>query len=171
MRLTDELITIFDYSRDEAMRTGCRSIAPEHLLLGILRHGSSSAMDFLSRAGLDPAKLKSDIDARVFHESGIPYGEQDSISFTRSALNISNMAIMEAIREGGDPAAVHLLAALCDAPGEWCGEYLRSHGLGIRVIREYAKKSSTAPENAGLPSSEELNRLLSIFYPAKEVFS
>jgi len=168
MRLTEEIRTILDYSREEAMRTGCYAIAPEHLLLGILRHGSNSAMDFISRAGLDPKAMKAEIDARVFREEGVPYGEEDRISFTRSSLNITNMAIMEAMRQGSDFRAVHLLAALCDNPGDWCSDYLRSHGLDIRIIRSYTKKSSAS---SALPSSDELNRLLSAFYPGKEIYS
>lgn len=171
MRLTEEIRTILEYSRDEALRTGCHAIAPEHLLLGIIRHRRSSAMDFLSRAGIDPDTLKSELDSRVFREAGIPYDEQDSITFSRNALNISRMAIMEAIRDGGDVLAVHLLAAICDSPGNWCGEYLRSHGLDIRVIREYTKKSNADNEKSALPSPEELNSLMSVFYSDREIYS
>ncbi|MCR5560905.1 MAG: hypothetical protein K6F58_03705 [Bacteroidales bacterium] len=171
MQLTEEIRTILEYSRDEAMRTGCHAIAPEHLLLGILRHRSSSAIDFLTRAGLDPDTVKTEVDARVFQEKEVPYGEQDSINFTRSALNVCSMAVMEAVREGGDIRAVHLLAALCDTPGDWCGEYLRSHGLDIRIIRAYTKKSSAEPSRSALPSAEELDRLIGAFYSEREIYS
>ena len=171
MQLTEEIRTILEYSRDEAMRTGCHAIAPEHLLLGILRHRSNSAMDFLVRAGLSPEAVKADMDARVFCEEPVPFDEADSITFTRTALNVTSMAVMEAIKEGGDVRAVHLLAALCDTPGDWCGEYLRNHGLDIRIIRSYTKKSSPEPAKSALPSAEELDRLIGAFYSEREIYS
>lgn len=171
MQLTQEILTILEYSREEAMRTGCRAIAPEHLLLGILRLGDSSAMDFLSRAGIDCKALKKELDARVFKESSLPFGEDDSISFTRTALNVTNMTVMEALRDGGDVRAAHLLAALSDTPADWCGDYLRAHGLDVRVIRSYTKKNNAVPKDPALPSPEELNRLLSVFYPDREIYS
>lgn len=171
MQLTEEIQTILGYSREEAMRTGCHAIAPEHLLLGIIRHGNNSATDFLSRAGIDPKAAKEELDARVFRDREIPYSEDDGITFTRSALNICSMAVMEALREGGDIKALHLLAALCDSPGDWCGGYLRSHGLDIRIIRSYTKKSSAEPKDPALPSPEDMNRLLSVFYPDRDIYS
>lgn len=170
MQLTEEIRTILEYSREEAMRTGCRAISPEHLLLGILRHGSNSAMDFLTRAGLSPEEVKSDVENRVFRDEPIPYDEAENVGFTRSALTASSMAIMEAIKAGDDVRAIHLLAALCDSTDVWCGRYLRSHGLDIRVVRSYTKKSS--PEKkSGLPAGEDINRLLSVFYKDRDIYS
>ena len=39
LRISDQLHSIINYSREEAMRTGCYGIAPDHLLLGILDTG------------------------------------------------------------------------------------------------------------------------------------
>ena len=170
MQLTEEIRTILEYSREEAMRTGCRAISPEHLLLGILRHGNNSAVDFLTRAGLSPEVVKSEVEKRVFRDEPIPYGEAENVGFTRSALTASSMAIMEAIKDGDDVRSIHLLAALCDTPAEWCGKYLRSQGLDIRVIRSYSKKSSP-DKKSELPAGEDINRLLSVFYKDRDIYS
>ena len=171
MQLTEEIRTILEYSREDAMRTGCRAIFPEHLLLGILRHGSNSAVDFLTRAGLAPQQVKSDVESQVFREEPIPFDEAGNVGFSRSALSASSMAIMEAIKAGDDVRAVHLLAALCDTPEEWCGKYLRAHGLDIRIIRSYTKKSSPEKKNPGLPSGEDIDWLLSVFYQDRDIYS
>ncbi len=172
MRLTEEIRTILLYSRDEAMRTGCYGIAPEHLLLGLLRHGHNGAMDVLRKFGLDPARIKEDMDAHVFHEHAIPYEEQENVNYTRSSLNITNLTIMEAIRSGQDVSSVHLLAAICDSPGEFCSEYLHKAGLNLQVLRTMIDKSSgETGKKSSLPSTEVLNRLFGVFYKDKEFFS
>lgn len=172
MRLSEEIRTIFIYSRDEAMRTGCYAIAPEHLLLGILRHGNNSAVELLKQFGLDPAAVKLEFDKKVFCEEAVPFSQEDEVAFTRSALNITSMALMEAMRVNEDVEAIHLLSALCDSPGSWYNDYLRSHGLSLQIIRTMRKKAGNdSQRKSAIPSSEELNSLLSAFYSDKEFFS
>ena len=43
IKISDELNDIIRYARDEAMRTGSYGIGPDHLFLGILRHGENAA--------------------------------------------------------------------------------------------------------------------------------
>jgi len=43
IRISDELNDIIRYARDEAMRTGSYGIGPDHLFLGVLRHGDNAA--------------------------------------------------------------------------------------------------------------------------------
>ena len=172
MRLTEEIRTILLYSRDEAMRTGCYSIAPEHLMLGILRHGDNSAVSLLKNIGLEPESIKADFDARVFRSKAVPYSSEDEISFTRKALNICSMALMEAMKADEDVVSAHLLAALCDCPGEWCSDYLHRHGVSVRLLRTLHKgKTDGAAKKSALPSGEDLSRLLGAFYYDKEIFS
>ena len=56
--ISDELNSIINYSREEAMRTGSYGIAPDHLFLGILRHRENSAADALIGTGVDIEELK-----------------------------------------------------------------------------------------------------------------
>lgn len=172
MRLSEEIRTILLYSRDEAMRTGCYAIAPEHLMLGLLRHSDNTAVALLRRFGLDPDEVKADFDKKVFRESAVPYSREDEVGFTRTALNISSMAIMEAMRADEDVQAVHLLSALCDCPGEWCGDYLHERGLSVQLIRTVCRKADDgSAKKSTIPSTEDLNSLLGAFYTDKEIFS
>ncbi len=171
MRLTEEIRTILLYARDEAMRTGCYGIGPEHLLLGILRHGDNAAVQALGKFGLEPSEVKEALDAHVFRERAIPYEEEEKVNFTRTALSITNLTVMEAIRSKQDISAVHLLAAICDNPGEFCCEYLHAHGVSLQVLRTYINKSSEEHAKSSLPGAEDMNRLLSAFYQEKEIFS
>ena len=53
IRISDQLNSIINYAREEAMRTGSYGIAPDHLLLAILRHRENSAADALLGVGTD----------------------------------------------------------------------------------------------------------------------
>ena len=63
----------------------------------------------------------------------------------------------------------NFIAYACMAE-EWCGSYLRSHGLDIRIIRSYTKKSSPEKQSA-LPAGEDIDRLLSVFYQDRDIYS
>ena len=41
IRISEELNSIINYAREEAMRTGSYGIGPDHLFLGIIRHGDN----------------------------------------------------------------------------------------------------------------------------------
>ena len=43
IRISEELNSIINYAREEAMRTGSYGIGPDHLFLGIIRHGDPPA--------------------------------------------------------------------------------------------------------------------------------
>ena len=66
IRISEELNSIISLSRDEAMRTGSYGIAPDHLMLGIIRHGENSAMDILRGLGTDVSEMKQFIDSKIF---------------------------------------------------------------------------------------------------------
>ena len=85
IRISDQLHSIINYSREEAMRTGCYGIAPDHLFLGIIRHRENAAANALMGVGTDINELKQFIDDHIFTNEHIPYSEIDNISFSRGA--------------------------------------------------------------------------------------
>ena len=129
IRISDQLHSIINYSREEAMRTGCYGIAPDHLFLGILRHRENPAVDALMGTGTDINELKEFIDSHIFTNEHIPYSELENITFSRGAQNVLNFTILEATkvrcREAGPQ---HLLLALCRAAGSYGSSYLRDTG-------------------------------------------
>ncbi len=56
---------VIGYSREEAQRLGNESIAPEHLLLGILRERDSKALTYLSKLNIDTQRVKRSIESRI----------------------------------------------------------------------------------------------------------
>ena len=85
--ISDELNSIINYSREEAMRTGSYGIAPDHLFLGMIRHSENTGCDVLRGLGCDIAEMKQFIDSRVFTNEHIPYSEIENITFSRGAQN------------------------------------------------------------------------------------
>lgn len=142
IRISDQLNSIINYSREEAMRTGSYGIAPDHLLLAILRHRENSAADALLGVGTDLDELKQFIDSHIFTNEHIPYSDLDKISFSRGAQNVLSFTILEATklrcREAGPQ---HLLLAICRAAGSYGSSYLRDTGVDYGYIFRYLDRN------------------------------
>ena len=96
--ISDELNSIINYSRDEAMRTGSYGIAPDHLFLGIIRHAENTAADALRGLACDLQEMKQFIDSHIFTNEHIPYSDIENITFSRGAQNVLSFTILEATR-------------------------------------------------------------------------
>ena len=96
--ISDELNSIINFSREEAMRTGSYGIAPDHLFLGIIRHRENTAVDALRGVVIDIEEMKQFIDSRIFTNEHIPYSEIDKVSFSRGAQNVLSFMILEATK-------------------------------------------------------------------------
>ena len=142
IRISDQLNSIINYSREEALRTGSYGIAPDHLFLGMLRHKENPGVDALMGVGTDLEELKQFIDTHIFTNEHIPYSEMENISFSRGAQNVLSFTILEATkvrcREAG---AQHLLLALCRAAGSYGSSYLRDTGVDYGYIFRYLDRN------------------------------
>jgi ATP-dependent Clp protease ATP-binding subunit ClpC len=141
--ISDELNSIINYSREEAMRTGSYGIAPDHLFLGILRHKENSATDALIGTGTDTEELKQFIDSKVFTNEHIPYSDIDQVSFSRGAQNVLSFTLLEATKlRSRQASAVHLLLALMRAGGSYGFSYLKDMGIDYGTLFRYMDKNS-----------------------------
>ena len=141
--ISDQLHSVINYSREEAMRTGSYGIAPDHLILGLLRHRENSAVDALRGLGIDVEELKQFIDSHIFTNEHIPYSEIDSITFSRGVQNVLSFTILEATKLRNRQAGVeHLLLALCRAGDSYGVTYLRDLGVDYGMIYRYMEKNS-----------------------------
>lgn len=143
INISEELNSIIQYSREEAMRTGSYGIAPDHLFLGILRHRENTAVDALRGLGTDIDELKQFIDNKVFTNEHIPYTEIDSVTFSRGAQNILSFTVLEATKVLCPTASSqHLLLALCRAGGSYGSTYLKDTGVDYRRLFIYMERNS-----------------------------
>lgn len=141
--ISNELNSIINYSREEAMRTGSYGIAPDHLFLGMLRHRENSATDALKGTGADVEEMKQFIDSRVFTNEQIPYSDIDKISFSRGSQNVLSFTLLEATKlKSSQASSTHLLLALMRASGSYGCTYLNDIGIDYGTVFRYMDRNS-----------------------------
>ena len=149
IRISEELNAIISFSREEAMRTGSYGISPDHLMLGIIRHGENTALDILKGMDTDIDEMKHFIDSKIFTNEHIPYTETNNVTFSRGAQNVLSITVLEATRlNGREASSQHLLLALCRNTGSYTQSYLRDTGIDYgRVITYIGKAGLTGKES------------------------
>lgn len=102
---------IMTYSREEAGRLQSNSLAPEHLMLGILRNGEGLAIQALRDFGIDLDDLKTSIDSNILNQQEVyPNSE---IVLNKSTEKILKMSILEArLTKSKETDSEHLLLAI-----------------------------------------------------------
>ena len=139
--ISDELNSIINFSREEAMRTGSYGIAPDHLFLGIIRHRENTAVDALRGVVIDIEEMKQFIDSRIFTNEHIPYSEIDKVSFSRGAQNVLSFMILEATKlRSAEASSQHLLLALCRS-SSYGMTYLKDLGVDYDRIYKYLDRN------------------------------
>ena len=140
--ISDELNSIINFSREEAMRTGSYGIAPDHLFLGILRHRENTAVDALRGAMVDLDEMKQFIDEKIFTNEHIPYSEIDKVSFSRGSQNALSFTILEATKlRSAQASSQHLLLALCKVGSSYGSTYLHDQGIDYGYIYRYLDRN------------------------------
>ena len=88
MREPDIINRIFEYSREEAVRTGWTTVSIEHFILGIIRHKDNEACRFLTSNGISLEVLKSMILDEIDHGYAIPYSDSRNIQPSQELLHV-----------------------------------------------------------------------------------
>ena len=104
---------ILAYSREEAARLASQSVAPEHLLLGLLRMKEGPVMNVFQRLGIDLQQIKTELENRVRQdEIGMPIFTPQLV-LNEKASNILKLAVLEArIQHTTRVEEQHLLLAI-----------------------------------------------------------
>lgn len=104
---------ILAFSREEAARLASRSVAPEHLLLGLLRMKDGPVMSVFQRLDINLQSVKSELENRVREdEIGQPIYTQQLV-LNEKASNILKLAVLEArIQRTNRVEEQHLLLAI-----------------------------------------------------------
>lgn len=155
--ISDELNSIINFSREEAMRTGSYGIAPDHMFLGIIRHRENTATDALRGVVIDIEEMKQFIDSHIFTNEHIPYSEIDNITFSRGAQNVLSFTILEATKlRSAQASSQHLLLALLKSGNSYGSTYLRDLGVDYTRIYKYLERNEMLDQGtADLGNPEE----------------
>lgn len=156
---------VLEYSRDEALRTGWRNICPDHIMLGILRHGDNSAVTTLEAAGLSCDALKQSLDDAVFVSDQVPWDELENINLCESAVSLLQHASLEAARcSSAFVEPLHFLLACSRISGSYTHDWLEEHAVSLRALVEasgcpwdsYGLNAGAAQKDAAAPNPEIL---------------
>lgn len=153
IKISNELNDIIRYAREEAMRTGSYGISPDHLFLGLLRHGENDACKALSGLAVDSDSFKRFIDSHIFINKPVPYSETDKISFTRYAQNVLSITVMEASKmNASEASSIHLLLALCRTTENYGQAYLRQIGIDYGRLLGFMRDEGMLGDNGASDS-------------------
>ncbi len=104
---------ILAYSREEAARLASQSVAPEHLLLGMLRLKDGPVFNVFQRLDINLQSVKTELETRVREdEIGRPIYTQQLV-LNEKASNILKLAVLEArLQRSTRVEEQHLLLAI-----------------------------------------------------------
>lgn len=103
---------IMGYSREEAGRLQANYLAPEHLMLGILRNAEGLAIQALKDFGIDLVELKDSIDNNILKQQEDAYPNSEVV-LSKSTEKILKMSILEArLTKSQETDSEHLLLAI-----------------------------------------------------------
>ncbi len=87
---------IISYSREEALRLGNDFIGTEHLVLGLIRDGESTAIKILRSLNIDLAELRKEIEIAVKDKTGKNIANINSLPLTKQAEKVIRITVLEA---------------------------------------------------------------------------
>ena len=150
---------ILAYSREEAARLASRSVAPEHLLLALLRMKEGPVTQMFRRLRLNVQAIKTELEAKVREsEMGRPIHTADLV-LNEKASNILKLAVLEArIQRSAKVDEQHLLLAILhDAANNGAKQVLEMNDMNYEdataILR--APKANSITNGIGLPDEDE----------------
>jgi ATP-dependent Clp protease ATP-binding subunit ClpC len=152
-RFSQGMRDVIGYSREEAQRLGSETIAPEHLLLGILRERDSKAIMHLSKLNIDLQRVKRSLETRSAHRDA-PNMKAD-IPLDKTAERILKMVLLEAraLESRGFSNNVidteHLLLALLKENNNLASDVLKEEGLEWLKLQDSIVGSPTPSAGPG----------------------
>ncbi len=143
---------ILAFSREEAARLASQSVAPEHLLLGLLRMKGGPIMDLFQRLDINMLSVKRELETRVREdEIGRPIYTQQLV-LNEKASNILKLAVLEArLQHTTRVEEQHvLLAILHDAADNGAKQVLEMNNMNY----EDALTLLSVKDGIGLPEED-----------------
>jgi ATP-dependent Clp protease ATP-binding subunit ClpC len=113
IRYTDELNSIINLSKEEAVRLGNVAIGVEHLFLGILRHKNNAAVDIILYFGTDIKYLKQNLEKSIRNRLTLR-DNNNRLYLTDDADRALNRTFLESFstQRTSEVNAAHLLIAI-----------------------------------------------------------
>ena len=145
-RYTERSRRVIFFARYEALQYGSPVIAPEHLLLGLLREDKSiSAKFFPFRSGLTPDKIRAEVEDKTAVRDRIPQSAELHLSqTTKKVLFYANEESRSMKARSIGPE--HILLGLIREESSLPAEILFKNGIRAQDIREVAARHASPKE-------------------------
>jgi ATP-dependent Clp protease ATP-binding subunit ClpC len=129
-KFSNDMASVFNFSREEAERTKCDNVSPEHLLLGMLRQNVSNATRMMHRVQPDLLSLKRHLEKMVGERKVEVVPDKNSMELNREATRLMRLSILEARAQHAEEVDTeHLLKAMLKDQGSPIQKVLQDHGL------------------------------------------
>ena len=151
---------ILSFSREEAKRLTSKSVAPEHIMLAILREKSGPVWDLFNRWKVNIDYLKREIEDKIQEQS---IGTDESVSdllLNEQANNILKLSVLEArLQHSQTVDIIHLfLAILHDSSNNAAKALLEEKGLSYNNVVALLQPHANHPRNGiGMADEDELD--------------
>jgi ATP-dependent Clp protease ATP-binding subunit ClpC len=157
------------FARYEALQYGSQVIAPEHILLGLMREDKTlSARFFPFRHTITVDTIRRDVEERIVLRDRIPQSSELHLSAaTKQILFYANDESRQLKNRHIGPE--HLLLGIVREEKSVAAEILFGYGLRLQAVREEMSRQSGIPgvvaaskENSKTPSLLEFTRDLTV---------
>src|SRR5437773_9709559 len=142
-KFTERARKVLQYAQEEAARFQHNYIGTEHLLLGLVREGSTPAASVLYGLGVDLAKVRSAVEFIIGRGEQPPTGD---IGLTPRAKKVIEFSVDEARRFSHDYIGTeHLLLGLLREGEGIAAGVLESLGVRLELVRERVAAELSPP--------------------------
>ncbi|MGB5015230.1 MAG: ATP-dependent Clp protease ATP-binding subunit [Pyrinomonadaceae bacterium] len=168
-RYTERSRRVIFFARYEALQYGSQVIAPEHILLGLMREDKNlSARFFPFRHALTVDTIRRDVEERIVLKERIPQSSELHLSpITKRILFYANEESRQLKNRHIGPE--HLLLGLVREEKSIAAEILFGYGLRLHDVRDEMSRQAAVPgvfapakDNSKTPSLTEFTRDLTI---------
>jgi ATP-dependent Clp protease ATP-binding subunit ClpC len=136
-KFSQRIKDVLSFSKEEAIRLGNNEIAPEHMLLGILREGEGVAIDILVSLGANLYQLKKDIEAVIAPPGPIKVTDSENIPLLKTSERILKLVYLEAksLKKSTIDTG-HLLLAILKDENTSISRVLADHNIDYGKVRK-----------------------------------
>ncbi len=173
-RYTERARRVLFFARYEASQMGSRNIAPEHLLLGLIREGEEITRQLFQRARVEMEAVKSEIESRSEIQEKISTSVEIPLSQeTKKVLHYASEEAEALMHKY--VGTEHLLLGLLREKSSLAGQILAEKGMKVFSVREDAlllqkeKGQNIRKKKKELPFLSEFSRDLTAL-AGKDVF-
>ncbi|MBQ5643157.1 MAG: ATP-dependent Clp protease ATP-binding subunit [Bacteroidaceae bacterium] len=129
-KFSNDMASVFNFSREEAERTECDNVSPEHLLLGILRQNVSKTTRLMHNVQPDLLSLKRNLEKMAREKKVAVVPDKSCMELNREATRLMRLSVLEARAQHAEEVDTeHLLKAMLKDQGSPIQQLLEEHGL------------------------------------------